>query len=163
MGDDLDARDAAAAALRELILAGERYRIVAASHLDLTVNESRAISFLLSRGPMGNTDLSTALGLTTGATTTLVDRLVARQFVRRVADGDDRRRSTIQISATGRRKIGRVQDWLPNALPDVAAPALLNLEHSMRSITSALHALTDDAESMSGRQRGSRAHRGRRR
>ena len=57
------ARDAATAALRELILAGERYRIAVASHLDLTVNESRAISHLLARGPMGQTDLATALGL----------------------------------------------------------------------------------------------------
>ena len=46
----------------ELILAGERYRIAVASHLDLTVNESRAISHLLARGPMGQTDLATALG-----------------------------------------------------------------------------------------------------
>ena len=78
------ARDAATAALRELILAGERYRIAVASHLDLTVNESRAISHLLARGPMGQTDLATALGLTTSSTTTLVDRLVGREMVVRV-------------------------------------------------------------------------------
>ena len=163
MADDPSAHDAATAALRELILAGERYRIAAANDLDLTVNESRALSFLLSRGPMGNTELSTALGLSTGATTTLVDRLVARRFLRRTSDRDDRRRSTIQISATGRRKLRRVQDWLPNALPDVDERGLQDLAHNMRSITASLQTLTDHAESTAGGQNGSRAHRGRRR
>src|SRR5215203_3657761 len=105
----------ATAALRELILAGERYRIAVAGHLDLTVNESRAISYLLARGPMGQTDLAAALGLTTSSTTTLVDRLEQREMVRRVPDPVDRRRSTVDLPESGIRQIREVRDWMPHA------------------------------------------------
>src|SRR6478736_630071 len=71
MSPRAQARDDATVALRELILAGERYRIAVAARLDLSVNESRTISYLLARGAMGQTELSTALGLTTSSTTRL--------------------------------------------------------------------------------------------
>ena len=88
--------DTAVAALRELILAGERYRLVVAHHLGVTVSESQALSYLLARGPMGQTDLGNALHFTTGSTTSLVDRLERRGFVERVSDPQDRRRNTVQ-------------------------------------------------------------------
>lgn len=140
-------RDAATAALRELILAGERYRLAVASHLDLTVNESRAVSHLLARGPMGQTDLATALGLTTSSTTTLVDRLEQRQMVARVPDPHDRRRSTVEIPEAGLRRLQEVRHWMPQAfgpispadLPGVAA-LLETLASSLLEVTAGIEA-----------------------
>lgn len=142
MSPRAQARDDATIALRELILAGERYRIAVAAHLDLTVNESRAISYLLARGPMGQTELSAALGLTTSSTTTLLDRLEQREMVRRVPDPNDRRRSTVELPESGVRKLREVRDWMPQAfdvfddgdLSEVAA-TLGTVAASLREVT----------------------------
>ena len=140
------ARDAATAALRELILAGERYRIAVASHLDLTVNESRAISHLLARGPMGQTDLATALGLTTSSTTTLVDRLVQREMVLRVPHPDDRRRSTVEIPKSAMRRLSDVRDWMPQAFDPVAAADLPGVATLLDTLAAGLRGVTSDIE-----------------
>ena len=140
------ARDAATAALRELILAGERYRIAVASHLDLTVNESRAISHLLARGPMGQTDLATALGLTTSSTTTLVDRLVQREMVLRVPHPDDRRRSTVEIPESAMRRLSDVRDWMPQAFDPVAAADLPGVATLLDTLAAGLRGVTSDIE-----------------
>ena len=78
MAKTVQKREEAVAALRELILAGEQYRLAAARYLGLTVSESQAISYLMARGPMGQTDLGAALGFNTSSTTALVDRLDIR-------------------------------------------------------------------------------------
>lgn len=142
MSPRAQARDDATIALRELILAGERYRIAVAAHLDLTVNESRAISYLLARGPMGQTELAAALGLTTSSTTTLLDRLEQREMVRRVPDPNDRRRSSVELPESGVRQLREVRDWMPQAfdafdaadLPEVAT-TLGTLAESLRGVT----------------------------
>ena len=142
MSPRAQARDDATVALRELILAGERYRIAVAARLDLSVNESRTISYLLARGAMGQTELSTALGLTTSSTTTLLDRLEQREMVRRVPDPSDRRRSSVEIPESGVIRLREVRDWLPQAfdafdgddLHDVAA-TLGTLAASLREVT----------------------------
>src|SRR6478609_10583457 len=143
---DPAARDAATAALRELILVGERYRIAVAGHLDLTVNESRAISHLLARGPMGQTDLATALGLTTSSTTTLVDRLVEREMVVRVPHPDDRRRSTVEIPESAMLRLGEVRDWMPQALDPVASGDLPGVATLLAAIAAGLRVVTSDIE-----------------
>ena len=143
---DPAARDAATAALRELILVGERYRIAVAGHLDLTVNESRAISHLLARGPLGQTDLATALGLTTSSTTTLVDRLERRELVVRVPDPRDRRRSTVEIPESGRRRLSEVRDWMPHAFDPVDAADLPGVATMLDTIATALRGVTRDIE-----------------
>ncbi len=140
-------RAAATAALRELILAGEHYRLAAATHLDLTVNESRAISYLLARGSLGQTDLAQALGLTTSSTTTLVDRLERRGLVERVPDTVDRRRSTVRIPDSGMEQVGQVRDWMPHtfdALDPTTLPAvtdvLTTIAEALRGVAADIHA-----------------------
>lgn len=144
--DDPAARDTATAALRELILAGERYRIAVANHLGLTVNESRAISHLLARGPMGQTDLATALGLTTSSTTTLVDRLERREMVVRVPDPNDRRRSTVEISESGLRRLSEVRDWMPHAFDALGAADLPDVAALLETVADSLLTVTSDIE-----------------
>jgi len=139
-------RDDATAALRELILAGERYRIAVASHLDLSVNESRAISYLLARGPIGQTDLADALGLTTSTTTTLVDRLEQRGLVLRGPDPTDRRRSTVQIPEPGLRKIEAVRDWMPHAFDDLRPEQLPEVAELLITIAASLRDVTADID-----------------
>ncbi|GAA4397854.1 hypothetical protein GCM10023168_03260 [Fodinibacter luteus] len=127
-------------ALRELILAGERYRAVVSRRLNLTVTESQAVSYLLARGPMGQTDLARALGLTTSSTTALVDRLERRGLANRRPHRTDRRRTVVSLTEAGEGEMGGARDWLENALAEVrgAPPEVIVL--ILRSITDSLSA-----------------------
>ena len=140
------AGDDATAALRELILAGERYRMAVATHLDLSINESRAISHLLARGAMGQTDLAAVLGLTTSSMTTLLDRLVDREMVRRVPDPTDRRRSSVEISDSGARRLRDVRDWMSMVFHPVAADDLPGVTATLVAVADSLRTVTSEIE-----------------
>jgi DNA-binding MarR family transcriptional regulator len=60
-----------------------------------------AVGTLHFHGRMTSGDLAAKTGLTTGATTRLIDRLEARGLVRRVADPADRRRVLVEAVDTG--------------------------------------------------------------
>jgi DNA-binding MarR family transcriptional regulator len=159
MSPRAQARDDATVALRELILAGERYRIAVAAHLDLTVNESRAISYLLARGPMGQTELSAALGLTTSSTTTLLDRLEQREMVRRVPDPNDRRRSTVELPESGVRRLREVRDWMPQAFDVFDAGDLSEVAATLGTVAASLREVTERIDASSTSSPGRRKRR----
>jgi DNA-binding MarR family transcriptional regulator len=52
-------------------------------------------------------ELSEATGLSSAATTTLIDRLERKGFVRRVAHDWDRRRVLVEMTEEGRERVGR--------------------------------------------------------
>ena len=67
-------------------------------------------------GPMTAGRLSQMTGLSSGATTRLIDRLVRAGFVRRVADAADRRRVRIEPLDENLQEIGEMYAPLANAL-----------------------------------------------
>lgn len=69
----------------------------AAATYGLGVTEMKALSVLLREGPCSAGHLATALHLTSGAVTGVVDRLVSRGFARRRQDERDRRRVVIEV------------------------------------------------------------------
>ena len=69
-----------------------------AERLDLTPTELKVIGTLV-RGPLTAGEISQRTGLTSGAVTRLVDRLVERGSVRRRDDANDRRRVLVEITA----------------------------------------------------------------
>jgi DNA-binding MarR family transcriptional regulator len=73
----------------------------AAATYGLGVTEMKALSVLLREGPCSAGHLATALNLTSGAVTGVVDRLVARGFARRAPDERDRRRVVIEADPSG--------------------------------------------------------------
>ena len=78
---------------------------------------------LLSRGPVTAGELARFTGLTTGAVTGIIDRLVKAGFAERISDPDDRRRVLV-----ARRPNSR----LDKILPAVFGP----LGHDMTALTS---------------------------
>ena len=90
--------DAAIDAFRALIVAGDRYRLAAAHHFGLDLPDTYAISFLHAHGPMPQSGLAKCMGLSSGGTTGLVDRLERGGIVRRTADPLDRRRHQLQLT-----------------------------------------------------------------
>ena len=82
-----------------------------AAALGLGGTDLYALGALSAAGPMTSGELATATGLTTGATTRLIDRLEQAGHVRRVSDPADRRK--VRVEPTGR----------PTALDDTVDPA----------------------------------------
>ena len=106
-------------ALRLLILAAEHYRQAVAVETGLDVRQTQAISYLHSRGPMGQSELAEALGLNTGSVTSLVDRLEAHAIARRTPHPTDRRRFVVELSDAGNDIIRRSNAFLVGAFGEV--------------------------------------------
>ena len=84
-----------AAAYRRYLAANVLFHLAAAETAGLTPVDYQASNLLELDGPLSNGQLAARLGLTSGATTRLVDRLEARGLARRTVDPDDRRRAVI--------------------------------------------------------------------
>lgn len=63
-----------------------------ASHIGLSATEFEAVDVISRNQPITAGELAVACGLTTGAITGLVDRLVAEKVIKRVSDPNDRRK-----------------------------------------------------------------------
>jgi len=71
-------------------------------------------------------DIATELGITTGGTSKLVDRIEASGFCRRLPNPDDRRSSLLELTPEGERVLAaagaafddELQRWLGSALPE---------------------------------------------
>lgn len=68
-----------------------------AARIGLNASDTKALDLVMAEGPMSPTEIARATGLTTAATTTLLDRLEARGLVERSPDPEDRRR--VRVSA----------------------------------------------------------------
>jgi DNA-binding MarR family transcriptional regulator len=74
-------------------------------HLNLNPADLRGLDWL-TEGPMSAGELSEATGLSTAATTTLLDRLEEKGYIRRERDPEDRRRIRAELTDEGRKKLG---------------------------------------------------------
>ncbi|GAA1879540.1 hypothetical protein GCM10009814_07020 [Lapillicoccus jejuensis] len=136
--------DEAVVAVRELILAGEHYRLATALHMGITVNEAQAVSYLFARGPMGQGELAAAMSFTTSSTTALVDRLEKRGIAERRADPTDRRRATIALSETGTQELTEVRSWMSNAFTGLDDTELGEAGELLRRLAANLRSFTDE-------------------
>ena len=94
--------------LREADADMDRIEEDAASRLQLHRTDFRRLD-ILSRGKaLTAGQLGAAAGLTTGATTALLDRLEARGYLRRVRDTHDRRRVLIEVTRSAKKAVAPV-------------------------------------------------------
>lgn len=70
----------------------------------LSVSELHSLRHL-SRSPMGPVDLAKALGVTSAAASGIVDRLESRGHAKRQDHPDDRRRTEVVVTDSGRREV----------------------------------------------------------
>lgn len=73
--------------------------------LGLNPTDLRCLDWLTD-GPMSAGELARATGLSSAATTTLLDRLEDREFVQRQRDPDDRRRVVVELTDSGKDQLG---------------------------------------------------------
>jgi DNA-binding MarR family transcriptional regulator len=83
---------------------------IAAAKQGLSVTDSKTISALMQEGPMTAGQLATRLSLTTGAITSVIDRLEEHGIVHRVADPHDRRKVVIQTDSEKLKSSGKVYE-----------------------------------------------------
>ncbi|WP_435278563.1 MarR family winged helix-turn-helix transcriptional regulator [Rhodococcus yananensis] len=123
----------------------------AAESIGLGAVDYQASNLLELDGPLGNGELARRLGLSTGATTRLVDRLEAHGLVRRTTDADDRRRTV--IAHTGvlpprlEHALDLVREPIRETLDSLTADELRGVLRYFTAATDAYadatHALTD--------------------
>jgi DNA-binding MarR family transcriptional regulator len=135
---DPDVLDDAVWNLRALILAGEHYRQVFAQQAGLGVTETQALSYLASHGDRGQTELAADLGITTGASTAVVDRLERQGMAERYGHPSDRRRVQIRLTDRGRSAIHRSHTWLGSAFENIPADQIALISRALGLIGSDL-------------------------
>jgi DNA-binding MarR family transcriptional regulator len=131
--------------LRALILAGERYRQKLSEHVGLGVSETQAVSFLTVHGDRGQNELAAGLGLSSGTSTALVDRLERQGIAERYPHPSDRRRTQVRLTARGDEVVEVSRRWLLAAFADVPSEDLEPLAATLRGIGDRLsEKLADD-------------------
>ncbi|GAA1428381.1 MarR family transcriptional regulator [Microlunatus lacustris] len=140
MSRDGEQVEEAIRSLRAMILAGERYRQVLAERVGLGITETQAISYLTVFGDRGQTDLAADLGITSGSSTALVDRLERRGIAERYAHPSDRRRVLVRLTPKGLAVVQASHDWLLAALADVPDEGLADAAGLLRGIADRLDA-----------------------
>ncbi|MGI8458023.1 MAG: MarR family winged helix-turn-helix transcriptional regulator [Propionibacteriaceae bacterium] len=113
--------DSAVSALSTLIMAGERYRQAVAAHFGLGVSEAQAISHLTQAGELGMAELAGRLSMSTGAATSLVDRLERSDLARRHSHPRDRRRSVVRLTPMGYQVVAASRRWFSHAFDEIPA------------------------------------------
>ncbi|MEU6091331.1 MarR family transcriptional regulator [Streptomyces sp. NPDC047085] len=91
--------------------------LAGAEAVGLHTSEWYALSLITLEGSLTSGELATRTGLTTGATTRLIDRLERAGYARRVADPKDRRRVIVEPVPEG---LGRIEDVLGPARRHIA-------------------------------------------
>lgn len=91
--------------------------------LGLSSNELRGLEVIAADGEATAGRLATALGLTTGAVTGVVDRLEQRGLVQRRQDPEDRRRVLVVLGEGASGQLAGVPDPLAAAVGDLVAVA----------------------------------------
>lgn len=135
--DDLDAFAPLARTLHRLDEAHRRFRGLVARDVLLSANELTALLFIAvtpgaSPGAVGHD-----LGISTGATTALVDRLEDSGHVHRVANPIDRRRLEVQLTAPGLKAVQEMGLAYRRVL------ARTGLEGDLNQIVAPLDRITD--------------------
>lgn len=77
-------------------------RSLAEAGADVTLPQYRALVVLAYAGSQRTTDLASELGVNSSTATRLIDRLVRQKLVDRQVDRDDRRATSVTITASGR-------------------------------------------------------------
>lgn len=101
---DEHALDPLVAALRAILISGDRYRSAISEHFDIGAIESVVLSLLSEAGqPLTPHQIGVRMLLSSGTVTAILDRLEKAGHIRRTPHPTDRRSRLIVLTALGRR------------------------------------------------------------
>jgi DNA-binding MarR family transcriptional regulator len=101
--------------MRGLQRAVDRYDELVASRLGINRSDLRCLDLLHENGTMTAGQLAAGSGLTSGATTRMLDRLEQAGYLRRRSDSGDRRRVLVELTPRARRLAGELYGSLETA------------------------------------------------
>lgn len=138
-----------------------------AEAVGLSGSEWYALSQIALEGTLTSGELATRSGLTTGATTRLIDRLERAGFVRRAADPDDRRKVVVEPVADALDRIENVveparrqiSEVLSRYTPDQRAVLFDYFAHAAPVFRAATEEIRDAAAHRRQREGGATARR----
>lgn len=114
-------------------------RSLAAAGVDVTLPQYRALVILAYTGEQRTTDLANELGVNSSTATRLIDRLVRRDLVDRRVHPEDRRATSVTITASGRDVVDAVMRHrraearrILRRLPNDSRRALVNSLDTLR-------------------------------
>lgn len=110
--------------------------------LGLNPTDLRCLDWLVD-GPKSAGELSQGTGLSSAATTSLIDRLERKGFVQRVRDAVDRRRVLVEMTPQGRRRVYRYYGPIVQQGNDLFADLTNEQVAQMRDWLVAARELTD--------------------
>ena len=137
--------DDAVRGLRAVILAGENYRQVIAQVTGLGVTETQALSYLAVHGDRGQNALGSDLGLTSSASTALVDRLERQGVAERYPHPSDRRRVLVRLTDQGEAVIAGSRGWLAASFQSFSGEELPQLAVALQRIAADLRRSSEAA------------------
>ena len=138
-------------ALRDLLLAGMRFRLTVAEHFDIDLSASVALSQLSAHGPLSARELAELVGVTPSSMTALLDRLEAQGLASRGRHPTDRRKMVLTITERGQRSLTQVRGWMADALNNVDRHyAPLDLAGPLSAVARALNAQTEALRNRAG-------------
>ncbi len=92
-------------AVRRLDVLLSNMELDTCERLGVSPGELLALAHLSLHGPLGPTDLTHRLHMTTGAMTAMLDRLAKGDFIVREPHPTDRRRVGVRLTAAGRDRV----------------------------------------------------------
>ena len=116
--DDLD-RGGLVGAMRRATVALEAAANAAQAQLGIARTDLMALE-LLTLGRLTAGEIAEQVGVSTGTTTAVVDRLAEAGYALRETDPDDRRRTVVAITAKGRRRFRQAYQRRWQWLHDIA-------------------------------------------
>lgn len=90
--------------LGQFLKTTQRIKAETSSHLSVNETDFRALSVLMSKGPMTPGELGKAVGLTSGSTTIMIERLIKVGHVSKSPSIEDGRSSVIEIKPRSHKK-----------------------------------------------------------
>ncbi len=119
----------------------------AATALGIAPADLRALYFLGVEPDVTPKRVATHMGLTTGAVTSLVDRLVDGEFAARTPNPDDRRSILLGLTDKGRVAVAELTKLYSAAFLESIDPAQMNaLAASLSALSEALGGVSRDEE-----------------
>jgi DNA-binding MarR family transcriptional regulator len=141
----------------------------AADYLGINRTDATALDVIDQHGRITAGDLARELRMSTGAVTTVVDRLERAGLARRTPDADDRRRVLIETTPVVAEAAQRIYGGYDDALglyddySDEDLELILRFQHFARSwLEERLARASDLAREQKCKDRGTTARRGRR-
>ena len=110
-----------AADYRRYLAAVVLFHLAAADEVGLGSTDYQASSILDLDGPMTSGELAGRLALSSGATTRLIDRMIAGGYVHRIEDASDRRRVVVENTEQLPPRLSEVLDAVRQPLGAVIA------------------------------------------